>query len=131
MVKKIDHIGIAVKDLNQQIKYYTEILGLKCSDVRELPEQQVRLVFIPIGDTRLELLETTSPEGPIGKFLDRRDEGVHHIAYRVENLQGELVRIEEKKIRLIDKKPKLGANGHKIAFLHPKSTFGVLTELCE
>ena len=131
MFIKIDHIGIAVKDLKEQIKYYTEILGLKCSAVQEIPQQQVRIVTLPIGDTKIELLETTSSQGPIGKFLAERGEGFHHIAYRVENLEGELVRFEEQNIQLIDKKPKSGANGSKTAFLHPKSTFGILTELCE
>lgn len=131
MVKKIDHIGIAVKNLAEQISFYQNILGLTCSEPEEVAQQQVRLVMIPVGDTRIELLEPTSPDSPVAKFISRRGEGIHHIAYRVEDLAGNLKRLTEHKIRLIDEEPQIGNDGYQIAFLHPKSTFGVLTELCE
>ena len=131
MVQKIDHIGIAVKNLDEQINFYQNILGLTCSEPEEVPDQQVRLVMIPVGDTRIELLEPTSPRSPVAKFISRKGEGIHHIAYRVEDLAGTLRKLTEHKIRLIDKEPQAGGDGHKIAFLHPKSTFDVLTELCE
>ena len=130
MVKKIDHIGIAVKNLDQQLRFYTEILGIKCTGIEEVVDQQVRIAMLPVGDIRIELLESISPEGPIARFIDSKGEGIHHIAYAVENLEGNLQAIKEKQIQLIDGKPKIGAGGHKTAFLHPKSTFGVLTELC-
>jgi len=131
MVKKIDHIGIAVKNLDEQIKFYSDILGIKCEGIKEVEDQQVRLAMFPIGQTRIELLESTKPDGPIARFVEKKGEGIHHIAYQVEDLEGNLKILEEKQIELIDKKPKTGAEGNKIAFLHPKSTFGVLTELCE
>jgi methylmalonyl-CoA/ethylmalonyl-CoA epimerase len=131
MIKKIDHIGIAVKNLDEQVAFYTNIFELVCSIIEEVPEQQVRLAMFPIGETRIELLESTSENGPIAKFISKKGEGIHHIAYRIEDLAGNLKRLEEKQIQLINKEPKVGGDGHKIAFMHPKSTFGVLTELCE
>lgn len=131
MLKKIDHIGIAVKNLDEQVKFYSNIFGLRCSKIEEVPEQQVRLAMFPIGEIRIELLESTSEDGPIAKHISKRGEGIHHIAYRIEDLAGNLKRLEEQQVQLINKEPKIGGDGHKIAFLHPKSTFGVLTELCE
>ncbi len=131
MIKKIDHIGIAVKNLEAQIKYYSEILGLECSGIEEVAEQKVRVAMFPVGEVRIELLEPSSPDSPIARFLEKKGEGIHHIAYRVSDLKGQLTKLEEKEIQLIDREPRAGAGGHKIAFLHPKSTFGVLTELCE
>ena len=131
MIKKIDHIGIAVKNLEVQIKYYSEILGLECSGIEEVAEQKVRVAMFPVGEVRIELLEPSSPDSPIARFIEKSGEGIHHIAYQVSDLKGQLTKLEEKEIQLIDRKPRAGADGHKIAFLHPKSTFAVLTELCE
>ncbi len=127
----IEHIGIAVKDLNESIKYYEEILGLECYSIEEVKEQKVKTAFFMIGQTKIELLESTDPEGPVGKFIEKKGEGVHHIAYAVKNIEKALEETESKGIRLIDKSPRKGAEGLDIAFLHPKSTFGVLTEFCE
>ncbi|MFO7940101.1 MAG: methylmalonyl-CoA epimerase [Bacteroidales bacterium] len=127
----IEHIGIAVKNLDESIKYYEEVLGLECYSVEEVADQKVKTAFFQVGDTKIELLESTDPEGPIGKFLEKKGEGIHHMAFAVKNIEDQLKHAEEKGIRLIDKTPRKGAEGLDIAFLHPKSTFGVLTELCE
>ena len=127
----IEHIGIAVKNIDEQIKYYEEVLGLKCYAVEEVTDQKVKTAFFKIGQTKIELLESTDPEGPIGKFIEKKGEGVHHIAFAVNNLTAALKEAEEKGIRLIDQEPRKGAENLNIAFLHPKSTNGVLTELCE
>lgn len=128
----IEHIGIAVKSLETSIKLYEEMLGIKCYAVEEVAEQKVKTAFFKVGDTKIELLESTDPEGPIGKFLERKGEGVHHIAFATEDgLQKTLDELSEKGIQLIDKTPRKGAEGMNIAFLHPKYTGGVLTELCE
>ena len=127
----IEHIGIAVKNLKESINFYENILGLKCYSVEEVKDQKVKTAFFIIGQTKIELLESTEPGGPIGKFIEKNGEGMHHIAYAVNNLQKSLEEIESKNIKLIDKHPKTGAEGLDIAFLHPKSTFGVLIELCE
>ena len=127
----IEHIGIAVKNLNDSISYYENVLGLKCYAIEEVKEQKVKTAFFKIGETKIELLESTDPEGPIGKFVEKRGEGVHHIAYAVNDLESSLKDVEAKGVRLIDQKARKGAEGLDIAFLHPKSTGGVLTELCE
>jgi len=127
----IEHIGIAVKSLEESIPYYEEVLGLKCYAIEDVPEQKVKTAFFKVGETKLELLESTDPEGPIGKFLEKKGEGVHHIAFAVNDLEKVLTETEEKGIRLIDKTPRKGAEGLDIGFLHPKSTHGVLTEFCE
>ncbi|MDR2410437.1 MAG: methylmalonyl-CoA epimerase [Bacteroidales bacterium] len=127
----IEHIGIAVKDLNEAITYYENVLGLKCYAIEEVADQKVKTAFFMIGQTKIELLEATDPEGSIGKFIEKRGEGIHHIAFAVQNLPSALAELEEKSIQLIDKQPRKGAEGLDIAFLHPKSTKGVLTELCE
>ncbi|MBU1095597.1 MAG: methylmalonyl-CoA epimerase [Ignavibacteriae bacterium HGW-Ignavibacteriae-2] len=126
----IEHIGIAVNNLEESIKYYENILGLKCYAVEEVKDQKVKTAFFKIGQTKIELLESTEPDGPIGKFLEKKGEGVHHLAFSVKNLPESLKEVEEKGIRLIDAVPRKGAEGLNIAFLHPKSTNGVLTELC-
>jgi len=131
MIKKIDHIGIAVKSLDAQIEYYREVLGLECSGVEEIADQRIKVAMFPLGEVRIELLEPTSTTSPIARFLEKKGEGIHHIAFQVRDLNGQLIKLEEKDIQLIDQEPRMGAGGHKIAFLHPKSTFGVLTELCE
>ena len=127
----IEHIGIAVKNLDESIKFYEEILGLKCYAVEEVKDQKVKTAFFQIGQTKIELLESTDPEGPIGKFIEKRGEGIHHIAYAANGLESSLNDLKSKGIKLIDEKPRIGAEGLSIAFIHPKATYGVLTELCE
>jgi methylmalonyl-CoA/ethylmalonyl-CoA epimerase len=127
----IEHIGIAVNDLNEAIPYYENILGLKCYSVEEVKDQKVKTAFFKIGQTKLELLESTSPEGPIAKFIEKRGQGIHHIAFAVDGIENALSEAKQKGVSLIDQKPRKGAEGLDIAFLHPKSTFGVLTEFCE
>jgi methylmalonyl-CoA/ethylmalonyl-CoA epimerase len=127
----IEHLGIAVKSLETAIPYYEEILGLKCYAVEEVADQKVKTAFFKIGQTKIELLESTSPDGTIAQFIEKRGEGIHHIAFATSSVQKSLDDAEAKGIRLIDKIPRKGAEGLKIAFLHPKSTMGVLTELCE
>lgn len=127
----IEHLGIAVKRLDESIKFYEEVLGLKCYAIEEVPDQKVKTAFFQIGQTKIELLESTDPEGPIGKFIEKRGEGIHHIAYAAKDITTTLNDLRDKGIKLIDEKPRRGAEGLDIAFLHPKSTFGVLTELCE
>mgnify|MGYP000972415304 FL=1 len=131
MVVKVDHIGIAVKNLEESLKFYEEILGMKCKGTEVIEEQKVKVAFLPIGDTEAELLESTDEEGPIAKYIEKKGEGIQHIAYRVENIEKAIAEIKEKGIRMIDEKPRYGAGGAKIAFIHPKSTHGVLIELCE
>ncbi|MBL7742642.1 MAG: methylmalonyl-CoA epimerase [Chitinophagaceae bacterium] len=127
----IEHIGIAVKDLPSAIGYYEDILGLRCYSIEEVKDQKVKTAFFKIGQTKIELLESTSPDGPIGKFIEKKGEGIHHIAFAVNNIETQLGNAASKGIHLIDEKPRKGAEGLEIAFLHPRSTFGVLTELCE
>jgi len=126
----IEHIGIAVKNINEAKKYYEDVLGLKCYAVEEIKDQKVKTAFFMIGQTKIELLESTEPGGPIGKFIEKRGEGIHHIAFAAEGLEESIKELKDKNINLIDEHPKKGAEGMDIAFLHPKSTFGVLTELC-
>ncbi|MCD6419279.1 MAG: methylmalonyl-CoA epimerase [Synergistetes bacterium] len=130
-VKKIDHIGIAVESIQEALKFYEEMLGIKCTGIEEVASQKVKMAFLPIGESELELLESTDPEGPIGKFIAKRGQGLHHIALRVDNLEDALNELKEKGVRLIDEKPRPGAGGAKIAFVHPKSSNGILLELCE
>ncbi len=127
----IEHIGIAVKSLDEAIPYYEKMLGSPCYAIEEVADQRVRTAFFKIGQTKIELLESTSPEGPVGKFIEKKGEGIHHIAFAVDGLESALEEVKEQGIRLIDEQPRKGAEGLHIAFLHPKSTFGVLTELCE
>ncbi|MFT3903756.1 MAG: methylmalonyl-CoA epimerase [Niabella sp.] len=127
----IEHIGIAVKSLADSIPYWEKVFGVKCYAIEEVLEQRVKTAFFRIGQTKIELLESTDPEGPIGKFIEKKGEGVHHIAFAVNGLEGALEDATAKGIQLIDTKPRKGAEGLDIAFLHPKSTYGVLTELCE
>ncbi|GAG36620.1 unnamed protein product [marine sediment metagenome] len=130
-IKHIDHIGIAVKSIEEGKKFFTDILGLKLQKVETVEEQKVKTGFFPITDSELELLESTEPDGPIAKFIEARSEGVQHIAFRVENIDNALKELQEKGVRLIDKEPRKGAGGARIAFIHPKETHGVLVELCE
>ena len=128
----IEHIGIAVKSIDEALPYYENVLGLKCYAIEEVADQKVKTAFLKIGQTKIELLESTSPDGTIASFIEKRGEGIHHIAFSVaDGVQNALVEMEGKGVRLIDKAPRKGAEGLNIAFLHPKSTQGVLTELCE
>lgn len=131
VIKQIDHIGIAVKDLDQQMKFYSDVLGLRCSGVEEVVDQKLKVAMFPVGEIRIELLQPTSEDSPVAKFLEKKGEGIHHIAYCVTDLEADLKRLDERQVQLIDAKPRVGADGHKIAFLHPRATYGVLTELCE
>ena len=130
-IKHIDHIGIAVKSINQTGKFYTEILGLKIQDIETVADQKVNVAFLPITDSELELLESTEPDGPVAKYINSSGEGVQHIAFRVEDLEAALAEMKAKGVRLIDQRPRKGAGGAKIAFIHPKETNGVLVEICE
>ena len=130
-ITHIEHIGIAVKNLEESIEYWEKVFGLKCYSTEEVKEQRVRTAFFMIGQTKIELLESTDPEGPIGKFIEKKGEGFHHLALAVKGIEAALAETESKGIQLIDKTPRKGAEQMDIAFLHPKSTFGVLTELCE
>ena len=127
----IEHIGIAVKNLNEAISFYEKAFGLKCYNIEEVKEQKVKTAFFMVGQTKIELLESTDPEGPIGKFIEKKGEGIHHMAFAVNNLEEALKEVEQNGVILIDKTPRKGAEGLDIAFLHPKSTLSVLTELCE
>ena len=130
-VLKIDHLGIAVNSIKEAKKLFHDILGLKFEGTETVQEQKVTTAFFPVGDSEVELLESTAPDGPIAKYLEKRGEGIQHIAFRVDNLEEALAELKDKGIRLIDEKPRHGAGGAKIAFLHPKSTHGVLIELSE
>lgn len=130
-VKHIDHIGIAVKSIEQAGKFYTDMLGLRIEDIENVDEQKVNVAFIPITDSEVELLESTAPDGPVAKYIDSRGEGVQHIAFRVESIDQAVEELKAKGVRLIDEQPRKGAGGARIAFIHPKETNGVLVELCE
>ena len=127
----IEHIGIAVKSLDEAIPFWEQKLGMKCYAIEEVKEQKVRTAFFKIGQSKIELLESTEPDGPIGKFIEKKGEGVQHIAFAVTSLQEHLDALSKEGVQLIDKSPRRGAEGLNIAFLHPKSTSGVLMELCE
>ena len=130
MIKQIDHLGIAVRSLDETVPVYEKALGLRCEHREEIPSQKVRTAFFDVGGVHLELLEPTSPESPIAKFLADRGEGIHHIAFRTDNITDQLAQAAGAGMRLIHEKPFEGAAGKLVAFLHPKSTHGVLTELC-
>ncbi len=127
----IEHIGIAVKDLDESVKYYEDILGLKCYAVEEVKDQKVKTAFFMVGQTKIELLESTDPEGPIGKYIEKKGEGIHHLAFAVQGIDNALEELKTKGVQLVDQQPRKGAEGLDIAFLHPRSTRGILTELCE
>ena len=128
---RIEHIGIAVKSLEETIPFYENVLGLTCYNIEVVKDQKVRTAFFQVGQIKIELLESTDPEGPIGRFIKRKGEGIHHIAFAVENIEESLREVNSKGVQLIDKISRKGAEELDIAFLHPGSTFGVLTELCE
>ena len=127
----IEHIGIAVKSLEEAIPFWEKQLGLKCYAIEEVKEQKVRTAFFKIGHSKIELLESTDPDGPIGKFIEKKGEGIQHLAIAVKDLPANLDELAANGVQLIDKTPRKGAEGLNIAFLHPKSTHGVLLELCE
>lgn len=131
MVTKIDHIGIAVKNLDETLKFYEDVMGIKCTSKEEVEEQKVRVAFLPVGDSEVELLESTTEDGPIARFIEKKGEGIQHIAFKVDNIEETIKDLQEKGVRLIDEKPRYGAGGARIAFLHPKSTSGVLIEISE
>ncbi len=126
----IEHIGIAVADLQEAIRYYEEVIGLECYAIEDIEDQKVRTAFFKVGDTKIELLESTDPEGPVGKFIEKKGPGIHHMAFAVADVNKALEGAAEKGVKLIDQEGRKGAEGLQIGFLHPKSTFGVLTEFC-
>ena len=131
-ISHIEHLGIAVKSLEEAIPYHENILGLKCYSIEEVADQKVKTAFFKVGQTKIELLEPTSEDSTIAKFIEKRGEGIHHMAFAIEDgVANALAEVEAKGVRLIDKAPRKGAEGLNIAFLHPKSTCSVLTELCE
>lgn len=128
---KVDHIGIAVKDLEETLKFYTDILGLEAGGTEVVEEQKVKVAFLPIGDTEVELLESTSEDGPIARYIEKNGEGVQHIAFKVDDIEAAIAYMQEKGMRMIDEQPRYGAGGAKIAFVHPKSSHRVLVELTQ
>ena len=130
-VTKLDHIGIAVKDMEKALAFYRDTLGIASVGKETIEEQKVKVAFLPLGDSELELLESTAPDGPVAKFIEKRGEGIQHIALRVENIEEALDTLKEKGVQLIDQKPRYGAGNAKIAFLHPKATGGILLEISE
>ena len=130
-ILKIDHLGIAVNSIDDGKNIWTDALGLAFEGSETVEEQKVTTAFFPVGESEVELLESTAPDGPVAKYLEKRGEGIHHVAFRVENIEAALQELKEKGIRLIDEKPRKGAGGARIAFLHHKATNGVLVELCE
>ncbi len=131
MIEKLDHIGIAVKDIDEALKFYSDALGLGCTHIEEVAGQNVKIAFLPVGDVNLELLQATDPEGAVAKFIERKGEGIQHIAFRVDNIESAMAALKEKEVEFIDTIPRTGAHGSKIAFLHPRSSHGVLIELVE
>jgi methylmalonyl-CoA epimerase len=131
MIHKIDHIGIAVESIEKSLKFYDENLQLKCTDIEYIDSQKVRVAFLPLGESEIELLEGTDCNSTIRKFIEKRGQGIHHIAFRIDSLEEEIARLKALGLTFIDENPSHGAGGAKIAFLHPKSTGGVLVELCE
>jgi methylmalonyl-CoA/ethylmalonyl-CoA epimerase len=126
----IEHIGIAVSNLNEAIKFYEDVLGLECYAIEEVMDQKVRTAFFRIGETKIELLESTAPEGPIGKFIEKKGQGIHHIAFAFPDADAALKDAGNMGVQLIDERARKGAENMEIGFIHPRSTFGVLTEFC-
>ncbi|MDQ0156465.1 methylmalonyl-CoA epimerase [Robertmurraya andreesenii] len=131
MIKKVDHIGIAVRSLEESLPFYTEVLGLKLQGIEEVESEKVKVAFIQIGETKLELLEPTSADSAIAMHIDKRGEGIHHIALGVDSIEARIAEMKEKGINMINDQAKIGAGGALVAFMHPKSTGKVLMELCE
>ena len=130
-ILKIDHIGIAVNSTEDGKNFWSGILGLDFEGDETVDTQKVKTAFFPVGESEVELLESTAPDGPIAKFIEKKGEGIQHIAFRVDDIEAALAELKQKGVRLIDETPRMGAGGAKIAFLHPKATAGVLVELCE
>lgn len=130
-ILKIDHLGIAVNSIDDGKKFWADVLGLKFEGAETVEAQKVTTAFFPVGESEVELLESTAPDGPVAKFIEKKGTGFQHVAFRVANIEEALEELKEKGIQLIDQKPRIGAGGAKIAFLHPKATGGVLVELCE
>jgi methylmalonyl-CoA/ethylmalonyl-CoA epimerase len=130
-IKKIDHLGVAVNNIDGVKNFWTEIMGLRFEGSETVAEQKVTTAFFPVGESEIELLESTAPDGPIAKYIEKKGEGIQHVAFRVDNIEEALAELKAKGIKLIDEKPRIGAGGAKIAFLHPKATSGVLVELCQ
>ena len=130
-ITHIEHLGIPVKSIEEALPYYVQVLGLKCYNIEEVADQKVKTAFFMVGQTKIELLEPTSEESAVAKFIEKKGEGIHHIAFAVPSVAEALAEVEAKGVKLIDKAPRGGAEGLNIAFLHPKSTCSVLTELCE
>jgi len=130
-VTKVDHIGIAVNNMDEALAFYRDTLGITSTGTEIIEEQKVKVAFLPLGDTELELLESTAPDGPVAKFIEKRGEGIQHIALRVDNIEEALAELKEKDFKLIDQQPRYGAGNARIAFLHPKATGGILLELSE
>ncbi|HZK18087.1 MAG TPA: methylmalonyl-CoA epimerase [Clostridia bacterium] len=131
MLNKIDHIGIAVKSIEETGKFYELLTGEKISEPEFIADQKLKAAFVEVGESKLELLESTDPDSTIAKFIDRRGEGIQHIAFYVDNIEEKLQYLKDQGVRLINEKPRKGAGGKKIAFIHPKSSYGTLIELCE
>lgn len=130
-VLKIDHLGIAVNSIEDGKGFWSDVLGLEFEGAETVAEQKVTTAFFPVGESEVELLESTAPDGPVAKYIDKKGQGIQHVAFRVENIEEALAELKEKGVKLIDQQPRIGAGGAKIAFLHPKATAGVLVELCQ
>lgn len=131
MIKKISHIAVAVRSIEEVRNFYEEILGLKIEKIEEVPERKVKVAFIPIGETRIELVEPLSEDSPVKKFLDERGGGIHHICFEIKEIEKEMEKLKEKGIKFTSEKPEKGAEGNLVCFIHPKSAYGVLIELNE
>lgn len=129
--KAVNHIGIAVKSIDEHRAFYEEVLGAEFDGIEEVPEQKVRVAFYRVGGVKLELLEPTSEDSTVAKFIEKKGEGMHHVAYEVQDIEARLAELKANGVRLIDETPRMGAHNMRIAFLHPKSSAGILTELCE
>ena len=130
-ILKIDHLGIAVNSIDEGKNFWSGVLGLDFEGAETVAEQKVTTAFFPVGESEVELLESTAPDGPVAKYIEKRGQGIQHVAFRVENIDDALAELKEKGVQLIDQQPRIGAGGAKIAFLHPKATNGVLVELCQ
>ncbi len=131
MIEKVDHIGIAVKEIGEALKVYSDAFGLNCTAIEEVIDQKAKVAILPLGECRIELVQPVDPDSPLAKSIEKRGEGIHHIALKVNNIELVLKKLKEKGLKLIDERPRIGAGGAKIAFLHPKSTHNVLIELVE
>ncbi len=131
MIRKIQHIGVAVRRLDDAIPYYRDVLGLECLGVEEVADQKIRAAVFRVGESTIEVIESTSPDGPVGKFIEKNGEGIHHLCLAVDDAAAALAGAKRNGVRLIDEAPRAGVHGMKVGFLHPKSTFGVLTEFAQ